>query len=601
MTDRFYHFGFSYVWVYDFEYSSDGHLVVRCLVAYNLLTGEFIQIVNGQFSKEPPFSLERDSLFVSYHAPAEMICHRALGWPQPTCVLDLLPEVRNHFNGQLKPGEKLGLLDCASRFGIGTISPAAKIFGRQLSMKQGELSTAEMEQLLEYCASDVITTAKLLIRLLPQLDLVTAIAFRSRYTALAVTAIEGRGTPIDVYLLDRLRKQWPEILRRLVARVDPNQEVYDSLGQFSERRWMEFTSKQGISWPLFLTTGRPVLNRKAFNEMASLYPSIEPFRQLRNTLAQFKSGLLQRQERLDFDGTKSISTVDPDGRNRCALFPFSAKTGRNQPSSTGFIFGCPSWLRFLIKPQPGNGLAYIDIEQEEFGIAASLSRDPAMIDAYNSGDPYLAFGKQVGQIPPNVTKESHGADRERFKQCALGIGYGMQAPTLVRKLNESIDRAEELIRCHRKTYLRFWDWMNNELAAAVLRGYIRTRKFGWTLHVDSHTKRGTLLNFHMQATGAEILQVASIRCAEAGISVCAPVHDALLIEASLDELDEVVMKTRTILEESSSFVLDGFRLRTEAYVVRYPDRFEDPKGRALWDTVMDILFELEAEAGRQCA
>jgi hypothetical protein len=48
-------------------------------------------------------------------------------------------------------------------------------------------------------------------------------------------------------------------------------------------------------------------------------------------------------------------------------------------------------------------------------------------------------------------------------------------------------------------------------------------------------------------------------------------------------------------------VLNGFRLRTEAYVVRYPDRFEDAKGRHLWDTVMEILTELEAEAGRQCA
>jgi DNA polymerase I len=51
--------------------------------------------------------------------------------------------------------------------------------------------------------------------------------------------------------------------------------------------------------------------------------------------------------------------------------------------------------RGLIKPEPGRAVAYVDWSQEEFGIAASLSGDAAMIDAYQSGDPYLAFGQQV--------------------------------------------------------------------------------------------------------------------------------------------------------------------------------------------------------------
>jgi DNA polymerase I len=51
------------------------------------------------------------------------------------------------------------------------------------------------------------------------------------------------------------------------------------------------------------------------------------------------------------------------------------------------MFGLPACLRCLIKPTEGKILAYIDYSQQEFFIAAVLSDDPNMIDAYKSGDP----------------------------------------------------------------------------------------------------------------------------------------------------------------------------------------------------------------------
>ena len=86
------------------------------------------------------------------------------------------------------------------------------------------------------------------------------------------------------------------------------------------------------------------------------------------------------------------------------LSAFRARTGRNQPSNTKFIFGPSVWLRGLIQPPPGYGIAYIDWAQQEFGIAAALSGDPLMMEAYRSGDPYLAFAKQAGAAPPEATK-----------------------------------------------------------------------------------------------------------------------------------------------------------------------------------------------------
>ena len=91
------------------------------------------------------------------------------------------------------------------------------------------------------------------------------------------------------------------------------------------------------------------------------------------------------------------------------------------------IFGPSVWLRGLIKPPPGHAVAYIDWSQQEFGIAAALSGDEAMMAAYRSGDPYLAFAKQAGAVPQDATKKTHGPTRESCSSsvrwvCCLGWG-----------------------------------------------------------------------------------------------------------------------------------------------------------------------------------
>ena len=50
-----------------------------------------------------------------------------------------------------------------------------------------------------------------------------------------------------------------------------------------------------------------------------------------------------------------------------------------------------------------------------------------MMQAYRSGDPYLAFAKQAGAVPSSATKVSHKAVRDQFKACVLAVQYGMSA------------------------------------------------------------------------------------------------------------------------------------------------------------------------------
>src|SRR5262249_43862340 len=280
--------------------------------------------------------------------------------------------------------------------------------------------------------------------------------------------------------------------------------------------------------------------------------------------------------------------VGSDGRNRTLLSPFQSRTGRNQPSNTKYIFGPSVWIRHLIKPPPGYGVAYIDWSQQEYGIAAWLSGDRAMIEACSSGDPYLAFAKQAGLVPADATKQSHKAQRDMCKACVLGIQYGMQSETLATRIGESNLVARELLLAHRTTYRQFWKWSDAAVDYAMLHGVIWT-VFGWHLRVGPNTNPRMLRNFPMQANGAEMLRLACCLATERGIEVCAPVHDAVLICAPLYKLNDDIAAMRAAMAEASVAVLDGFELSTDVVVVKHPERYRDPRGAIMWRKVCELI------------
>ena len=48
------------------------------------------------------------------------------------------------------------------------------------------------------------------------------------------------------------------------------------------------------------------------------------------------------------------------------------------------------------------------------------------------------------------------------------------------------------------------------------------------------------------------------------------------------------------MAKASRIVLDGFELRTDVKVVRYPDRYQDRRGAVMWDRVMRLISQHEA-------
>ncbi len=215
-----------------------------------------------------------------------------------------------------------------------------------------------------------------------------------------------------------------------------------------------------------------------------------------------------------------------------------------------------------------------------------------MMAAYQSGDPYLEFAKQTGAVPKGATKQTHKAARNQFKACVLAVQYGMGAESLAQRIGQPVIRARELLRLHQQTYRVFWQWSDGALDHAMLHGKLWT-VFGWTVHTGINSNPRFLRNFLMQGNGSEMLRLACCMLTEAGITVCAPVHDAALIEAPLEFLPETIRQAQQIMSEASAIVLDGLRLRSDADVIRYPNRYVDERGRKMWDTVQGILRKLQ--------
>ena len=515
-----------------------------------------------------PFPTGDKALCVAYYASAEMDCFHVLGWAPPANVLDLFTEFRCLTNGLRLPHGN-GLLGALMHFGLPGIGGEQKDTMRDLILTAGPWSSAEQLAILDYCETDVVALDNLLTAMHDQIDWPRAL-LRGRYMQ-AVSLIQMNGVPIDIDALAKLQTHWLAIQDQLIADIDRDYGVFEGR-TFKARRWEDYLVAKDIPWPR-LESGRLDMCDATFREMARTYIEVAPIRELRSALSEMRLANLQ---------------VGDDERNRCLLSPFRARTGRNQPSNSKFIFGPSVWLRGLIRPKPGWGLAYVDWSQQEFGIAAALSGDPAMMEAYRSGDPYLAFAIQAGAVPKTATKKTHEAEREQFKACVLAVQYGMGEASLAARINQPVARARQLLELHRRTYRQFWKWSDCAVDEAVLGGRLWAG-FGWQIHTRDELNDRSLRNFPMQANGAEMLRIASILLTEAGIRVCAPVHDALLIEAPLDELDQAIAATKSLMQEASRIVLDGFELGSDVKEVRYPDRYMDKRGAVMWDKVMSLI------------
>ena len=175
----------------------------------------------------------------------------------------------------------------------------------------------------------------------------------------------------------------------------------------------------------------------------------------------------------------------------------------------------------------------------------------------------------------------------------LGVQYGMQARTLASRTGLSVVEAQNLITRIERTFPVYTEWVQQVIGAGIMRGSLSTC-FGWT-RLTASDRTTAIMNWPTQSAAAEMLRLACNLIVEQGITLCAPIHDAVMIEAPAGSVDEAVAIARDCMATASATLLDGLVIGADVSVVTWPGRYVSPRGIAMWDTVMGILDRLELQ------
>jgi hypothetical protein len=562
---------------------------VVCVVAHDWPSGHSSRIWLDDDQKQA-FQLPCDegTLWVSCVATAELRSMLALGHPLPKRVLDLYVENRwlhnlqesNDERNQKKEEKFFGLVATLRRFGCGSMGAEEKEAMIELILRGGPYTEQQQKDIVDYCESDVNGLDALLPKTLPKIDICRAIA-RGSYV-IEIAKIEDRGVPMDAPRLETIRARRDNLILHLISQHQ-HIDVYDGT-TFNQKKFEAFLGRNGLAerWRR-TTTGLYKSDDSYLEEMGEYFPIIEELRQLKKVALQLQRDRFQ---------------AGADGRARCPLWPFSSITGRNQPtagkeqkkgirSESPYVFGLPKALRFLIRPTPGMALAYIDWEQQEFAIAARMADDNEMIRAYKTGNPFLALAKKRGEVPQNATKKTHPVEHEKFKAVVHGLNYGRTKHGLSKVLGLPINECEKLLQGYWKAFSAYARWRT--IVRVLMLGYGRLWVWdGWQCLLGVNPNIRSVLNWPVQSTGAVLLRLAIVLAARKGVRIIATVHDAIMIEARDEDIEEHLRWAREAMDEACRAVL-GDVIRTECQIIRADGRYYDKKGEKLWGTICSFM------------
>ena len=203
--------------------------------------------------------------------------------------------------------------------------------------------------------------------------------------------------------------------------------------------------------------------------------------------------------------------------------------------------------------KPAENYIYIDADysQIELRVLAHISNDEHMVQAFINGeDIHRQAASKVFNIPiDEVTKEQ----RSNAKAVNFGIVYGISDFGLGEQLHISRKKAKQYIDQYLEMYSGIKKFMENIVESAKEKGYVETefkrRRYIPELKSNNYMVRQfgqrVAMNTPIQGTAADIMKIAMINVMKELKSrnmkskIVLQVHDEMMIETALEEVDEV--------------------------------------------------------------
>jgi DNA polymerase I len=210
---------------------------------------------------------------------------------------------------------------------------------------------------------------------------------------------------------------------------------------------------------------------------------------------------------------------------------------------------------------PGNTLLSVDYSQIELRLVAAMSKDEAMLAAFQAGqDIHTATAAAIFGVPLEaVTKEQ----RRNAKSINFGLIYGISSFGLSRYAGITLAEAENFSRAYFAKFPGVKRYLDGMRKTAATQGYVETlfgrRRYFPGLASQSNPnirarEEREAINAPIQGTAADIMKVAMNRVpgalADAGLTgkMLLQVHDELVVECPEGELTRTARIVQHVME-----------------------------------------------------
>ncbi|CAA9276094.1 MAG: DNA polymerase I [uncultured Actinomycetospora sp.] len=272
-----------------------------------------------------------------------------------------------------------------------------------------------------------------------------------------------------------------------------------------------------------------------------------------------------------------LESCSDDGRIHTTFNQTIARTGRlssTEPNLQNIPVRTAEGRRirdtFVVGSDSADGafgeLMTVDYSQIEMRIMAHLSRDDALIEAFQSG--YDFHSATAARVFGVAEDEVSPGQRAKIKAMNYGLAYGLSAYGLSAQLRISTDEAKELMEEYFTRFGGVRDYLQQVVAQARKDGYTSSilgrRRYLADLTSDNRQRREMAermaLNAPIQGSAADIIKVAMLGVHQAlrdeGLRsrMLLQVHDELVLEVATEEKEAVTELVRR--EMGAAFELD---------------------------------------------
>ena len=250
--------------------------------------------------------------------------------------------------------------------------------------------------------------------------------------------------------------------------------------------------------------------------------------------------------------TGRISSNDPNLQN----IPVRTELGRQvRKAFRASHKNGDSWLLFAA-----------DYSQIELRVLAHLSKDEALIEAFQRGeDIHTATASMMFEVPIDEVTADH---RRIAKVLNFGVIYGLSAFGISQQTEFSPDEGRTFIKTYFDKYPGIQGYLDDVKERVKAVGYVETllghRRYIPEVHASNRVVRQAgermAINMPVQGTAADIMKLAMIRVhrrlEDSGLQarMLLQVHDELVFESSEDQLDHL----KGIVVEEMPNALDGY-------------------------------------------